>query len=107
MLETYKTGTGQNLRVHAAADCKGEHCVIHKPSSHVMRGFPTHWRGDRDLMERICPHGIGHPDPDDIAFKRALMGDKYADCEAIHGCDGCCAEHKPSCHCEECRAWGA
>jgi hypothetical protein len=34
-------------------------------------------------MERICPHGIGHPDPDDPAFKNPIEG--------VHGCDGCCS----------------
>lgn len=38
----------------------------------------SHWRDDRSFMERICPHGVGHPDPDD----------EHAD--PIHGCDGCC-----------------
>lgn len=57
-----------------------------------MRDFKTHWRDDRKLMERICPHGVGHPDPDDIAFKRRVLGDKFANLEAIHGCDGCCCE---------------
>lgn len=90
-METYVTGTGQRVRVHEKKDCKGEHCVIHNPSDHPMRSFRTHWRDDRKLMERICPHGIGHPDPDDIAFKRRVRGDKFADLEMIHGCCGeCC-----------------
>lgn len=92
MMEDYTTGTGQHLRVHAKDDCKGQHCCIHNPSEHAMRDFPTHWRGDRGLMERICKCGVGHPDPDDIAFKRALKGEKFAHYEAIHGCCGCCAE---------------
>ena len=92
MMEDYTTGTGQKLKVHAKTDCKGEHCVIHNPSNHAMREFPTHWREDRALMERICPHGIEHPDPDDIAFKRAIAGEKHARYEAVHGCDGCCGK---------------
>ena len=90
-MEKFTTGTGQRLWVHSKEDCKGEHCVIHKPSEHAMRYFPTHWRDDRKLMERICPHGIGHPDPDDLAFKRSHYGDEFANAEGIHGCDGCCA----------------
>jgi hypothetical protein len=35
-------------------------------------------------MERICPHGVGHPDPDEYAI--ASGGDA-----GVHGCDGCCA----------------
>jgi hypothetical protein len=37
-------------------------------------------------MERVCTHGIGHPDPDHIAF---LPKDKRR-WESVHGCDGCC-----------------
>lgn len=90
--EKYTTGTGQNLLVHSRKDCKGRYCVIHNPSKHKMRAWPTHWRGDRGLMERICPHGIGHPDPDDLAFKRDVLHKdaKWMHYEAVHGCDGCC-----------------
>lgn len=79
------------LITHDAAQCEGRPCCIHNPSAHSMRAFPQLWRADRGLMERICPHGIGHPDPDDIAYKRLSRGAEYAHYEAIHGCDGCCA----------------
>ena len=39
-------------------------------------------------MERVCTHGIGHPDPDHIAF---LPKDKCR-WESVHGCDGCCID---------------
>ncbi|WP_169807239.1 hypothetical protein [Herbidospora cretacea] len=48
------------------------------------------WRSDRGLMERLCRHGVGHPDPDDIDRKRRARGDDFAWAEAVHGCDGCC-----------------
>lgn len=89
-MERYLTGTNQLVWVHAKEKCAGEYCCVHNPSDHHMKDWPTHWRGDRYLMERICPHGIGHPDPDDIAFKERILGKKRADVEAIHGCDGCC-----------------
>ena len=88
-LPSYTTGTGQLLRgVHDPSQCEGRGCVIHHPSEHHMREWPTNWRsgGLLDIkpphMERICPHGVGHPDPDDLAF----VGDAIA----VHGCDGCC-----------------
>lgn len=93
-LEEYTTGTGQKMQVHAHTEGCDERCVIHNPSDHPMKDFPTHWRGDRGLMERICPHGVGHPDPDDLAFKRNRYGESYAQTESIHGCDGCC--HSPN-----------
>lgn len=95
--EEYVTGVGEVLvNVHLPGTCAGEHCVVHNPSDHVMRDFPTHWRGDRQLMERICPHGVGHPDPDHITATRKLRGDRYADAEGVHGCDGCCRGEGPS-----------
>lgn len=96
-LEAYRTGTGQDMQVHSGEDCRGRHCCIHNPSDHAMKDWPTHWRADRGLMERLCSHRVGHPDPDDIAFKCTNKGDDYARIESIHGCDGCC-ETIPSCH---------
>ena len=87
---TYITGSGQKLeRVHTREDCRNEFCVIHNPSDHNMRDLPTLWREDRGFMERVCSHGVGHPDPDD------------AKAPPIHGCDGCCVGK-----CLECRQIG-
>ena len=69
--------------VHPTTACKGEYCTIHNMSDHSMRSFPQHWRSDRGIMERTCPHGIGHPDTDDPTTDR------------IHGCDGCCGDRPP------------
>lgn len=81
----YVTGTRQVLRsVHEARHCAGVPCVVHRPSDHAMRKFPTHWRADRKFMERICPHGVGHPDPDQ----------KVRAVDDLHGCDGCCGPSK-------------
>lgn len=94
---TYTTGTGQDIsHVHQETGACTEYgCVIHAPSDHAMSEFPTHWRDDRGLMERICPHGIGHPDPDDLEFKRRMYGTDYANTESVHGCDGCCHGEDP------------
>lgn len=70
------------LNCHANSQCRNEYCTMHNRSNHNMREFPQHWRGDRGFMERICTHGIGHPDPDDIADP--------IDTIYYHGCDGCC-----------------
>jgi hypothetical protein len=74
--------------LHDPAACEGRACVIHRPSAHHMRAWPLVWRADRQLMERTCPHGIGHPDPDDVAYRR----DTGTPDPAVHGCDGCCRE---------------
>lgn len=80
------------LRTHPASACKDDpNCCIHKPSDHALSDAKLNWRGDRGLMERICKHGIGHPDPDDLAHKKRTMS-RYEDFAfEIHGCDGCCS----------------
>lgn len=80
--ELFITGTGQVVRVHPVASCDAP-CPIHAPTAHRMRDYPTHYRADRGIMERVCPHGVGHPDPDDIRIRTG--GDP-----GVHGCDGCC-----------------
>lgn len=71
------------LFTHEKGQCFDEVCSIHNRTDHAMRSFPQHWRGDRRIMERICPHGVGHPDPDD---SRVMSHES----ERVHGCDGCC-----------------
>jgi hypothetical protein len=73
--------------VHFRENCGGEHCVIHKPSDHHMREWRLHWRDDRQIFERICVHGVGHPDPDQFEYWD-LTGQEH---QSVHGCDGCCA----------------
>ena len=72
--------TPADLHTHHAADCQPP-CCIHAPSDHPLADAPLHWRHDRRIFERICAHGIGHPDPDDRARNRG---------DGVHGCDGCC-----------------
>lgn len=94
--DVYVTGTGQRIhRTHDPRNCEGRGCSIHHPSDHAMRSFRTHWRDDRGLMERICEHGVGHPDPDHMAFLREMVeagkiSQENASAEGVHGCDGCC-----------------
>lgn len=81
----------QLLRTHGVNQCAGPLaengrpvCCIHNPSDHHMLTWPQNWRGDKGIMERLCPHGVGHPDPDDLKIRtREGWG--------VHGCDGCCA----------------
>jgi hypothetical protein len=83
---------GDMLRTHAPERCEGGHCCIHNPSEHPLRDAPLNWRADRYLMERVCTHGIGHPDLDDLAYKKRRMSPSEYDSYAfgIHGCDACC-----------------
>lgn len=83
---------GLVLEIHPESACAGQNCCVHNPSTHPLSDAPLHWRGDRGLMERICSHGCGHPDPDDLAFKKRSMtpGQYENGAWGIHGCCGCC-----------------
>lgn len=84
-----------NLWVHAEGTCIGKNCSIHDPSDHPLKDARRNWRGDRNLMERICSHGVGHPDPDDIAYHKLLEADPdtWDDPDPTgRGIHGCCAE---------------
>jgi hypothetical protein len=74
---------GERVMAHTSLWCEGETCCIHSPTDHHMRSWRQHWRDDRQIMERLCPHGIGHPDPDDLTIRLVKSA-------GIHGCDGCC-----------------
>lgn len=97
--------------VHDHNDCTGRECVVHNPTEHSMRAFPLHWRRDRGIFERLCPHGVGHPDPDQQAYWRKQVAsgeildevpdedgyrlerptpDEWVSTQMTHGCDGCC-----------------
>ena len=80
--------TARLVNVHGPDECSGEHCVIHNPSDHPLRDAPLHWRADKGVMERICPHGIGHDDPDDVAHRERVGRES----SGLHGCDGCCGK---------------
>jgi hypothetical protein len=87
----YITGTGQVIgNLHPRnSSCDELNCAIHNPSAHHMDDLPTHLR-DRGLMERICEHGVGHPDPDSLAY--FIRIDPSNSFLGTHGCDGCCIE---------------
>lgn len=77
----YRTGTGQLLSTHDRLRCVWKWCVIHSPMPGPWDGWPTHWRTDRRIMERMCPHGVGHPAAEEYMI--------HAEGALIHGCDGC------------------
>ena len=87
----YVTGHGQLLtQVHYENElCQSQGCCIHNPTD---AKFPSLWREDRALMERVCTHGVGHPDRDHIGFVLRTRGEEQAAVESVHGCCGgtCC-----------------
>jgi hypothetical protein len=72
--------TAEVITAHSADECVHDPCPLHHRTDHGMRAWPQHFRGDRYMMERICAHGVGHPDPDDIETS----------VNSLHGCDLCC-----------------
>jgi hypothetical protein len=82
----FHIGKSVLTNVHDADKCLGEHCTVHNPSDHKMRGWMLTWRGDKGVFERRCPHGIGHPDPDDAAFLKSMGRSAWT----VHACDSCC-----------------
>lgn len=79
---------GAIVRTHGIIACEGEPCALHNPSDHPLRDAPMVFRADRGfLIERTCQHGVGHPDPDSVAYLASVSDD---DGWGVHGCDGCC-----------------
>lgn len=93
--DLYTDSTGREVRTHHKDKCAGQNCSIHNPSTHPLKNAPTVWRDDLKMMERICTHGVGHPDPDDVAYNVGILG-KDENEYANHGCDGCCATPEPT-----------
>jgi len=84
--EFYKAGG----RTHRPDQCDpDEPCCLHNPSDHRMRDWPMNLR-ETMLIERMCAHGVGHPDPDSAAWMDKRMGHKPGTW-SVHGCDGCCS----------------
>lgn len=80
-----------DLKIHPAGDCEGNPCPFHHPSEHHMVEWPKNVRLDKSaLVERTCEHGVGHPDPDSIAYFERTRGEQFAWTLGVHGCDGCC-----------------
>ena len=73
------------LRTHSADACAGRHCWVHDPSPSHMETWTIRWRSDKGTAERVCRHGLGHPDIDDVTYHLSVGRDV-----SVHGCDGCC-----------------
>lgn len=54
--------------IHSINLCASYACSIHHPSQHLMVGMLQVYDFDKKLMQRVCNHGVKHPDPDDRAL---------------------------------------
>lgn len=84
------------LVTHDATECALPFCCIHHPSEHPLASAPLRWRNDLQVMERVCVHGLGHPDPDSLDYVNAICGEMAAAYACVHfPCDGCCGSVPP------------
>lgn len=89
MTDRVKLNDAQVLtNVHPVSACAGRNCPIHNPSQHAMEIGDLYWR-ENGRMERMCKHGVGHYDPDEVNFLVNERG--MSTSVGRHGCDGCCA----------------
>lgn len=80
-------------RVHDADGCEPP-CPIHAPSDHHMAAWPLEFRPFKQIFERVCDCGTGHPDPDSLLYhRRRAATPGGSDYLAVHGCCAtlCCA----------------
>lgn len=52
--------------------------------------IPEGWKQitrETELIEWVCPHGVGHPAPDEYQ-----PNDRRGSQWRVHGCDGCCVK---------------
>lgn len=86
---------GSMVQTHGAKHCKGTQCCLHNPSNHKMATWPIVLREDKNwLCERMCEHGVGHPDPDSVAWLKIRLSEDAGSWMTVHGCCGCCREEK-------------
>ena len=77
--------------VHPPTVCAGRTCIIHSPTQNFQSTWPQRWRSDRQIMERICPCGIGHYDIDQADYHKSV-GQAW---QNVHGCCGACYGEGP------------
>lgn len=102
MRKRHQERARSHVRTHPEWLCTPDPCCVHNPSDHHMVSWPLVHRTDRPhqtgaglvftLSERTCPHGVGHPDPDSLAYARTLLSAASVTAVALHGCcpEYCC-----------------
>jgi hypothetical protein len=83
--EQHLLDLGQVLWTHNSLECLGQWCAIHRPMPGPWKSWPRWWRDDKQIMERICPCGIGHPVAE-MQEHAIRIGETW---RLVHGCCGC------------------
>lgn len=95
-LNLFIDGLGKRMSgMHSPLQCEGRGCPIHAPSDHPLRHLKLSYRYsdiglEPIIAERVCEHGVGHPDPDFLQFIEERHGAEARRTLSTHGCDGCC-----------------
>lgn len=85
------------IHVHAPTkECFERGCTIHNHSEAAKKQGKQLWRHDRQMFERVCEHGVGQPDYDQITFwsilvERGIKSQEWFNAEMVHGACGECA----------------
>lgn len=85
-MEQVTLESGQVLQTHERTQCIGTWCAVHQPMPGPWADWPRSWRTDRAIMERTCPHGVGHPVAEMYEHSVA-QGRAY---DLVHGCCADC-----------------
>jgi hypothetical protein len=81
-MEQHVLELGQVIETHDRGVCLGQWCCIHSPMPGPWAAWPRYWRGDRGIMERICPCGVGHPVAE--MYEYAVVMNRTEN--LVHGC---------------------
>lgn len=87
-------GTAYLNPIFIHATCTG-FCPFHKRSGHPLRSAPMAWRENLGRVDRVCPHGVIHPDTDSLGYLRKThLWDTISINDPQHreDCDGCCGQ---------------
>lgn len=72
--------------IHNVYNCR-QPCPIHNSqSTHPLQAAPLYWNPNRAIIERVCSHGVHHPDYDSAMYYYSVNQTN----ENVHMCDGCC-----------------
>ena len=80
----------KNVHPYSACSSRG-YCAIHHPTNHHMRDWDLIWNRQETQLERLCPHDLSHPDPDDLRY---WVEARHEPWKAQHVCDGCCKKEE-------------
>lgn len=79
------------ISIHNPTQCAGRPCVFHNPSDHALSKAKVSYNESLHRVERVCSHGIHHPDVDEVVKVYDGFGETEALKFAKHNdCDGCC-----------------